>query len=456
MHILTVGLNYKTAPVEIREKLTFEEARLPEALARLRDMKSVLECVIVATCNRTELYAVVDQLHTGRHFVRSFMEKWFGLSREQFDQHLYIHESDEAVRHLFRVVSGLDSMVLGETQILGQVRDAFSAAQAKGTTGTIFNMLFKQAVTLGKRAHSETAIGENAVSVSYAAIELAKKIFGSFSEKSVLILGAGKMSELTAKHLYSNGVPRVVVVNRTFARAEELAIKFQGEAYPIERLKQALTEVDIVISSTGANEAVLTKADMESVMKLRRNRPIFMIDIALPRDLDPAINELTNIYLYDIDDLQGIVDYNLQERQKEALKISEMISIELGLFNQWVHTLGVVPVIKALRDKALSIQEETMRSMENKLPNLSERELTVIRKHTKSIVNQLLRDPILRIKELAAESNSAQSIALFSELFALESLLEEEMQTEVPASSKERQGDGLAKRLPSFEVSIRL
>lgn len=440
MHILSVGLNFKTAPVEVRERITFAEEALPRALQQLKNTKSILECVIVATCNRTEIYAVVDQLHTGRHFIRAFMEQWFNISRDDLDEHLYIHEDDGAVSHLFRVTCGLNSMVIGETQILGQIKDAFQLAIEQRTTGTIFNMLFKQAVTLGKRAHSETSIGENAVSISYAAIELGKKIFGQFHDKSVLIIGAGKMSELAVKHLHANGAPTVYVVNRTLSRAEELAAKFHGEAYPFDMLEQVMEKVDIVISSTGADHTVLHKDQMSRVMKKRKNRPVFMIDIAVPRDLDPAINDIPNVYLYDIDDLEGIVEFNIQERQKEALKIEEMIGAEIEAFQTWIATLGVVPLIRALREKALSIQEETMRSIENKMPDLSERELKILQKHTKSIVNQLLRDPIIRIKEMSGQPGSDRSLELFEKLFALEEWKEiTPEQTEVSTAQASRE-----------------
>jgi glutamyl-tRNA reductase len=461
MHILTIGLNYKTAPVAVREKMTFVDSTVPDALQQLKQTKSILECVILATCNRTEIYAVVDQLHTGRHFIRTFLEKWFGVSREYINDYVYIHEDDEAIQHLFRVTCGLNSMVIGETQILGQVKDAFSLAMEEHTTGTIFNMLFKQAVTLGKRAHAETSIGENAVSVSYAAIELGKKIFGQFQDKNVLIIGAGKMSELAVKHLHSNGAPCVYVVNRTYSRAQELAEKFHGTAHPIEELESVLEKVDIVISSTGADHLVLTKPQMAAVMKKRKNRPLFMIDIAVPRDLDPEINDIPNIYLYDIDDLEGIVEFNIQERQKEAAKIDEMIEVEFSAFGQWMTTLGVVPIIKALRKKALSIQEETMRSMENKMPNLTERELKVLHKHTKSIVNQLLRDPILRIKEMSGEPGAEQSLQMFEKIFALEDWIADEKDvTEAEAallsqSQDKRETCRPIQRLQTQEIPVR-
>ncbi|GAB7388691.1 glutamyl-tRNA reductase [Bacillaceae bacterium] len=457
MHILLIGLNYKTAPVEMREKVAFAPDSLPQALERLRNTKSVLECVILGTCNRTELYAVVDQLHTGRYFMKKFLVEWFGIDHRELEGHLYVKEDDQTVRHLFRVTCGLDSMVLGETQILGQVRDAFFLAQENKTTGTIFNTLFKQAITLAKKAHSETEIGQNAVSVSYAAIELGKKIFGSFAQKSVLVLGAGKMSELTAKHLHANGASRVVVVNRTLERAAELAAKFRGTACPMERLEEALTEADIVVSSTGAQDYVVTKAQIEQVMKRRRHRPLFMIDIAVPRDLDPAINELDNVYLYDIDDLEGIVEANLQERQKEAEKVHAMIDEELVAFQAWLNTLGVVPLISSLRDKALAVQAETMRSIENKLPHLSERERKILDKHTKSIVNQLLRDPILRIKEMAAEPEAELYLEAFKRIFALDETVGGEATRESKVTKKERK-ESYAKEsriLASREAPVR-
>lgn len=433
MHILAVGLNFKTAPVEIRERFVFQEERKAAALKTLSQTKSILECVILSTCNRMEIYAVVDQLHTGRHFIKGFLSAWFGVDKDQFVDFLYIKENDQAVTHLFHVTCGLDSMVLGETQILGQVRDAFLFAQQEGTTGTIFNKLFKQAVTLAKKAHSETEIGEHAVSVSYAAVELGKKIFGHFKNKSVLIIGAGKMSELTAKHLHANGVGSVIVANRTYGRATLLAEKFRGKACSMDDVVTVLQGADIVISSTGADGYVLTRAQVEAAMKARGNKPLFMIDIAVPRDFDPEINDVDNVYLYDIDDLEGIVDANLEERAREADKIRVFIGEELVAFQAWVNTLGVVPLITELRKKALAAQEEAVRNIENKLPDLDEREKRLIRKYTKSMVNQLLHDPIIAAKELAAQPNADQALELFSKIFALQ---EENKGTEQEKSAR--------------------
>jgi glutamyl-tRNA reductase len=426
MHIVVIGLNYKTAPVEIRERLAFNETDLVDAIKKLNTKKSILENIILSTCNRTEIYAVVDQLHTGRYYIKEFLSEWFGIEQTEFSPFLYVYEDDGAVEHLFNVTCGLNSMVLGETQILGQMRTSFLLAQQEETTGSVFNHLFKQAITVAKRGHSETDIGANAVSVSYAAVELAKKIFGSLANKHVLIFGAGKMGELAAQNLHGNGVKKVTVINRTFDKAKVLASRFNGEARTIEELHQSLVEADILISSTGAKDFVISKEMMVRVEKKRKGKPLFMVDIAVPRDLDPRIAELENVFLYDIDDLEGIVEANLKERKKAAEKIMLMIEKEIVDFKQWLGMLGVVPVISALREKALAIQTETMVSLERKLPNLTDRDIKVLNKHTKSIINQLLKDPILQVKEMAARPDADQAMDLFMKIFNIEELVQEQ------------------------------
>ncbi|WP_042474985.1 glutamyl-tRNA reductase [Bacillus ndiopicus] len=433
MHTLVVGLNYKTAPVEIREKLSFIESEIPNAMEALQQQKSILENVIVSTCNRTEIYAVVDQLHTGRYYIKRFLAEWFHLSIEQFEAHLFIHEEQQAIQHLFKVTAGIDSMILGETQILGQVRTSFLQGQELGTTGTVFNQLFKQAVTFAKRAHNETAIGENAVSVSYAAVELAKKIFGSLKKTHVAILGAGKMGELAIQNLYGNGVGQVTVINRTFEKAQDLAAKFEGAAKSMQELQCTLLEADILISSTGATNYVIDYELMQYVARMRKGQPLFMVDIAVPRDLDPRIADLPNVFLYDIDDLQGIVEANLAEREKAATQIMQMIGYEVAEFKAWLTTLGVVPVIAALRKKASRIQEETMLSIENKMPDLTERERKILSKHTKSIINQLLKEPILQAKEMANSSKANEQLQLFQAIFGIE----DDVQNEIVTHEKE-------------------
>ncbi|MEC1178366.1 glutamyl-tRNA reductase [Metasolibacillus meyeri] len=434
MHTLVVGLNYKTAPVAIREKLSFIESEIPNAMEALQQQKSILENVIVSTCNRTEIYAVVDQLHTGRYYIKRFLAEWFHLSIEQFEAHLFIHEEQEAIQHLFKVTAGIDSMILGETQILGQVRKSFLQGQELATTGTVFNQLFKQAVTFAKRAHNETAIGENAVSVSYAAVELAKKIFGSLKKTHVAILGAGKMGELAIRNLYGNGVGQVTVINRTFEKAQDLAAKFEGAAKSMQELQCMLLDADILISSTGATNYVIDYELMQYVARMRKGQPLFMVDIAVPRDLDPRIADLPNVFLYDIDDLQGIVEANLAEREKAAAEITQMIGHEVTEFKAWLTTLGVVPVISALRKKASRIQEETMLSIENKMPDLTERERKILSKHTKSIINQLLKEPILQAKEMANSSKADEQLQLFQAIFGIE----DDVQNEIVVSNESK------------------
>jgi glutamyl-tRNA reductase len=447
MHILVIGLNYKTAPVEIRERLTFNPSQLGDAMNTLKGKKSVLENVIVSTCNRTEIYAVVDQLHTGRYYIKEFLSEWFSIEQSEFSPYLFIYEHDGAMEHLFSVTCGLNSMVLGETQILGQVRTSFLLAQENATVGTVFNQLFKQAITLAKRAHSETDIGANAVSVSYAAVELAKKIFGSLNKKHVLILGAGKMGELAIQHLHANGASKVTVINRTFEKAKNLAERFEGEAKSLAELQCSLIDADILISSTGAKDFVITKEMMIQVEKLRKGKPLFMVDIAVPRDLDPALAELESVFLYDIDDLEGIVEANLQERKRAAAQIMMMIEEEIVDFKQWLNLLGVVPVISALREKALTIQAGTMESLERKLPHLSERDFKVLNKHTKSIINQMLKDPILQAKELAARKDSQQALDLFVKIFNIDELVKEQQVQKVVEPNRVV----VANQQPSFQ-----
>jgi glutamyl-tRNA reductase len=434
MHIIVVGLNYKTAPIEVRERVSFQEETLQAAMATLQKKKSILENIIVSTCNRTEIYAVVDQLHTGRYYIKNFISEWFQIDPEQIVPYLFIYENEAACQHLMKVTCGLDSMVLGETQILGQVRNSFLTAQEIETSGTVFNQLFKQAITLAKKAHSETEIGSNAVSVSYAAVELAKKIFGSLDGKHVLVLGAGKMGELAMKNLQGNGATKITVINRTYEKAQAVAERYHGSARTMNELQCALLDADIVISSTGANHYVITKDLMEHVDRLRKGKPLFMVDIAVPRDLEPSISDIPGVFLYDIDDLEGIVEANLAERKKAAEAIYLMIEEEIVEFNHWLNMLGVVPIISALREKALAIQAETMESIERKMPNLTEREKKILNKHTKSIVNQLLKDPILQVKEMAGSKDAERSLELFKKIFNLNIETEEKQQSETAKS----------------------
>ncbi|WP_134704350.1 glutamyl-tRNA reductase [Ammoniphilus sp. YIM 78166] len=440
MHILVIGLNYQTASVIIRERLSFTKDSTETAIQTLRKKKSIQECVIVGTCNRTEIYCVVDQVNLGTTDVTDFLREWFGINEEEFEPFLYVKEDDEAIKHLFRVVCGLDSMVLGETQILGQVKESFNRSQGLKSTGTLFNRLFRQAIALAKRVHTETDISMNAVSVSYAAIELGKKIFSHIQHKTVVILGAGEMGELTGKHLVSQGVNQILVVNRTYDRAERLAEILKGTALEMGRLSSALVQADIVISSTGAKDYVIRKQEIQTLLQKRDKRPLYMIDMGVPRDIEPSVNQLNHVYLYNMDDLQGIVDENLSARKKEARKIEGMIEEERVAFQSWLGTLGVIPLIAALREKTQTMQEEAVRHIENKLPHLTDHEIQIIRKSFKVMVNQILHDPFIQMKELAGSSNQKEFISQLSSLFGLE----ENTQTSIPFPFRERSGSSQA------------
>lgn len=440
MHILKIGLNYRTAPVEVREQLVFLEQDIEKAMSMLNDQKSILENVIVSTCNRTEIYVVADQLHTGRFYVKQFLEDWFNIPKENFLPYLQIVENDIAIEQLFRITSGLDSMILGETQILGQVRDAFLRSQANKTTGTLFNELFKQAITFAKKAHKETSIAEHAVSVSYAAIQLAKKEAENLEGKKIAILGSGKMGSLALKHVLDNGGEDVTVLNRTFEKAQQLAKEAGVKALEIEKLEDVLRTTDILISSTGASRFVITRNQIENVLKRReQQQSMYLIDIAVPRDIDPDVRIYENIHLFDVDSLRNIVDQNLEKRKAAAAEIELMLEKEIDAFNEWLHTLGVVPIISALRDKALTIQAETLKSINRKIPDLTNREKKVLNKHTKSIINQLLKEPIKQAKELTEHDNSKQALSLFIDIFGLDESIKEDIQQRPFIDHKEQQ-----------------
>lgn len=438
MHITIVGLSHKTAPVEFREKLSFPEHAQADALLTLMNARQVLEAVIVSTCNRTEVYAVVTDETAGRHALVDFLSGSKDLDRDQLTKYLYFHDSGNAVRHLLRVVCSLDSMVVGEAQILGQVKEAYSHALDAGATSTIFNKLFRHSFEVGKRVRTETEIGESAVSISYAAVELAKKVFGSLDGRTVMILGAGKMSELTAKHLISCGVSSVLVSNRSYDRAEELAARFEGKAVRFDDRAETFATADIIISSTGATHYVVHRDEVDAALHARRHRPIFFIDIAVPRDIEPSVNDLDNVFLYDIDDLQQVVDANLAERMKEAEKVEAIIDREIDTFIKWLSTLDVVPTITTLREKAERIRTAETEKALNKLPELSEHDRNTINAMTSAIVNKLLHAPIVRIKEHSASDEGYVYVDSLRHLFNLDASPEEEPHKWKSASSLAR------------------
>ena len=448
MHIIALSLNYKNASVEDREKVTFQDDEVVEALHALRDQKSILEATLLSTCNRTELYVVSDQEHTGAYYTRKFLAEWFDVDYDTIKGMTELKVAEEAVEHLFKVTAGLDSIVLGETQILGQIREAFLIAQEEHTTGTIFNKLFKEAITVAKRGHSETDISKNAVSMSYAAVELAKKIFANVKKSKVLVIGAGEMAEESLLNLTSNGIEDLVVVNRSIDKAQVLADKFKGRATLLANLEEELLDADIVISSTSSNTYVIDKEMMYRVSAKRGKESLIMIDIAMPRDIDPAISESDTIYIYNVDDLQGLVDANLKTREKEAEKIMNMIDGSRDDFEEWLNVQGVVPVIQAMRTKALDIHSSTFESLERKLPDMSERERTVVSKHMKSIINQMLRDPIIFTKEIAGLADRDEKLKDIEAMFHIEEEVESER-----AKSKEKNIEKLQARKKELRLT---
>jgi len=420
MHLTLVGLSHKTAPIEIREKLTFPGPRQEEALSILTSSPAVSEAVIVSTCNRTEIYAVTTADSDGPAAVIDFMAEYHGLDRHELVRYLYISEGEAVIRHLFRVVASLDSMVLGEAQILGQVKEAYEYSFSANACGRIFNKLFRQSFEVGKRVRTETDIGENAVSISYAAVELAKKVFDTLEGRTILVVGAGKMSELTAKHLVSNGVKNVLVANRTLERAQELAEKFDGEAIPYEDLFVRMREADIVISSTAATSYVITKDRVGSAVKHRRD-PLFLIDIAVPRDIDPAVNELSDVFLYDIDDLNGVVSSNLDERMREAERAEVIVAEEMGEFERWLESMEVVPTVAAIRAKAEQVRQEELEKAIKRLGTLSEKELQTVDALTQAIVNKMLHGPTARLKQVSGDKYGIAYVEAARFLYGLDS-----------------------------------
>ena len=398
MNIVIVGLNHDTATIDVREKIAFDEKKLGEALEILKNSPEVKENIILSTCNRVEIYANAGTRESGAEHIKQFIADFHNVPRDILEKSLYVYTGSKALRHIFRVASSLDSMVLGEPQILGQLKDAFDFALKKKSTSVLLNKLMKKSISVAKRIRTETKIGESAVSISFAAVELAKKIFEDLSTETFMLIGAGEMAELAARHLINNGVKDVLVTNRTFERAEELAREFNGRAVEFDASLQELVHTDIVICSTGAPNYILVKEQMHKIMKQRKNRPVFIIDISVPRNIDPSINEIDNVYLYDIDDLQGVVSTNIQERNKEAEKAERIVDEEVEAFLKWQASLAAVPTIIALRDKADAIKNEELQKTLKKLDNLGENEIKSIEALTNSLVNKLIHFPTAALK----------------------------------------------------------
>ncbi len=418
MKIFVAGLNHNTADVEVREKMAFNGSRLEEGLRRFRELPDVEEAVILSTCNRVELYANVKDSTKASESIKAFLSDFHDINRSLLDKALYIYDDINAIKHIFRVASSLDSMVVGEPQILGQLKEAFEFALEKKTTGILLNRLMKKAISVAKRVRRDTRIAENAVSISFAAVELAKKIFTDLSEKVFMLLGAGEMAELAARHLMSNGVKEVIVANRSYNRACELAREFNGKPVKLDDFLREMVHSDIVICSTGAPHYILLKDQMQRVMKERKQRPVFLIDISVPRNIDPKINDLDNVYLYNIDDLQGIVDANMFERKKEAEKAEKIIEEEIDPFLKWLSSLDSVPTIVALREKAEEIKREEFEKLMNRFPDLDEKQRKAIECMASAIINKLIHPPTAALKEDPEDKDLM--IAIIKKLYGID------------------------------------
>ncbi len=417
MHLTVIGLNHKTAPVEIREKLSISDAQLPQALSALVGRERILECLVLCTCNRTEVYACTASRADDESVV-AWMGESCRVEPDEFRSHLYSHAGHKAAEHLFRVAAGLDSMVLGEAQILGQVKDAYEIARTRGSTGPVLNGLFQQAITVGKRARSETEIGRGAFSVGSVAVQIARSIFDELKGRSVLVVGAGEMAELAITHLVSSGASDVVVANRTFERAEDLARRFCGQAVAFDDLPKALQSADIVITSTGSREPIITRQMMSSVMHARRGRPVFLVDIAVPRDIEAGVALMDNVFVYDIDDLQGAVEIDAAARQAEAAKVESIIADEVESFIVRFRTLDAVPVITALREKLDSIRVQELDKLKGRLRHLSDEDVAAIDATTRSIVNKICHQPMIQMREYAGGGEPAK-LETICELFGI-------------------------------------
>jgi glutamyl-tRNA reductase len=419
MKLLLTGLSHKTAPVHLREKLAIAEGNIPQALQDLQKL-GASEVVVLSTCNRVEfLLSSPDHIEPGA-IVDQFMTEWQG-STTAFEGHIYRLEARDAIQHMFRVAASLDSMVVGEPQILGQLKAAYAAAKTEGTVGGLLESVLTRAFNVAKRVRSETGIGQMAVSVSYAAVELARRIFGSLKGQTVMIVGSGKMGELAAKHLHRSGASKILVTNRTFSRAQDLAAIFDGKAVEYSAFPGMLHEVDIVIASSGAREFILTREDMQRVIAQRKNRPMFLIDIAVPRNIDPEVNKIEGVFLYDVDDLEGVVNANIKERSKQAEQAEAIVHHEVEAMMARLQLEQVTPTIISLQEQLEEIRAaEVIRAL-RRMQGLTPEHQQQIEAMTKSIINKIAHGPISELRRNAGQPEGNQAIELIRKVFHLQS-----------------------------------
>ncbi|MGQ9830760.1 MAG: glutamyl-tRNA reductase [Thermochromatium sp.] len=415
MKLLVLGLNHKTAPVDIRERLAFGPDIIAGALRKLIGCDGILEGVILSTCNRTELYCAVQDSVEDR--LRHWLSEFHGIEHERIDPFLYAYADRDAVVHLLRVSSGLDSLVLGEPQILGQVKTAYQTACECSTTGKLLGRLFQHAFSVAKTVRTETAIGANPVSVAFAAVSLARQIFSDLSQQTALLIGAGETIELAARHLHHNGIGRIIVANRTVERAHDLAAQFGGFAISLIEIANHLPEADIVIASTASPLPVLGKGTVERALKKRKHRPIFMVDIAVPRDIEPEVGELPDVYLYTVDDLKGVIDESLRSRQAAAMQAEEIIDFHAGEFMAWLRSLDAAGLIQDYRQRAEELRDEVLARARRQL-DAGKPPVEVLNFLAHTLTNKLLHAPSSRLRQAARDGDTV-ILEAANELFQL-------------------------------------
>ncbi|MFO8088991.1 MAG: glutamyl-tRNA reductase [Desulfatiglandaceae bacterium] len=417
---MNIGMNHETAPVSLRERLAVEAGSGTSAQAVLRECSAVKEALFISTCNRVEAVAVAENPGRAEEALLSVMAETGGISSDELSGFIYRLVDGDAVKHIFMVASSLDSMIVGEPQILGQIKKAYTCAVAGKTSGVVLNRLMHRAFHVAKRVRTETGVCEAAVSVGYAAVEMAKKIFNRLEGKKVLLIGAGEMAELAARHLMGQGAGSLVVANRTFDRAREVARCFNAVAVDLNEIEYQLLDADIIITSTGSPGHILTYSQLKKSLRKRRNRPLFIIDIAVPRDVDPEINRLDNVYVYDIDDLKGVITLNVAQRRQESLKAERIVVEEVAKFEKWLETLHVVPTIAALRKKAASLVATELKRSRSSLNDLSPKQLSAVQTLVNSVAEKIINDPILFLKNKAESSTRDRYLDVARRLFRLD------------------------------------
>jgi len=441
VNILTAGISYKKTPVELRERLGFDSKDPEKSLTELIKYKSVEECLLVSTCNRIEFYAVCENEEECLNDIKNFISETHNISKEELSSHMYTYFGSETVRHLFRVASSLDSMVVGEPQILGQVKEAYKSAHKSGTTSLILNRLFHSAFSTAKRVRSETGIGALAVSISYAAVELAKRIFEDFHKRSAILIGSGEMGELAAKNLINAGISELIITSRNYNNAEILARKLNGRAVKMEEVYYRLNHADIVITATDSVEFIIKPAHLKESLKIRKNEPIFLIDIAVPRNVDPRVEEIENVYLYDIDDLKEISEENIKSRRDRAKRAEEIVNERVQSFNDWLEHLKVVPTIIELKNRFELIKNNELKKALRKIESSEYSKEQVLDNLASNIISKLLHNPVTKLKKEPTSSLSALYVETIRKLFNLEtnlSLVEDETDEQIDKNWNKR------------------